>query len=698
MSLTSPETIAREYGGNKKKIAEAARMGLLDPTAAVMAGMFIDKMRAAAAVEQTPATTVAQDVLEAPMPMQGMQAPAQGPQGIGAAQAAMAPQGRPMMPTPAPQGQPQMQPPMQPQGVDALPAGNVGNFAGGGIVAFANGGGAYMTPTQEEIFQYYRDNPETAGVRQDTIQDQLAREQATYDLLNEYGLGKVPFYLTEEDKRKNEKLLNTREQMKRAEARREEGRRGAEAARNEFGLPGIMKGPNLAIPFNRPAQGRPGPTPENLTALEREKQRGAIRKTADAFGLPALSTPFSARPEAGKPGAEKSVPAAPKVDAYGLPIPDPEANLALASRQAKTLVNVPTELTQDEAVAAEAKLRKDMGVNENLYREQRETLEKERGSLKTDREEAKNMRILEAGLAIMGGKSPHAFVNIGEGAGPAMKGLAQDIKDIKKADRDLTRAQMALDTAENQYKIDKSRSVLSRVDRSQDRVDKAQQTLATTTATLGNSLNSLSGSKYEAQLRDLSQRFASEKQLEGTMYHADKSLQGSLAHAGASRYATDKDTRMIERIMKEKGVDYTTAYGLMYDARQRDFDRYNSLRTTLNKADSDFQNTPYAMKKSNELSKLDPKKDKARIDALQTEINEAKSRFRAERGISQESLRYLQQEDARLSGQFGGQPGGQPGNQPGGGGGSFIVNTPQGPISFTTQEQADAFKRQYNLP
>ena len=671
MSLTSPETIAREYGGNKKKIAEAARMGLLDPTAAVMAGMFIDKMRAAAAVEQTPATTVAQDVLEAPMPMQGMQAPAQGPQGIGAAQAAMAPQGRPMMPTPAPQGQPQMQPPMQPQGVDALPAGNVGNFAGGGIVAFANGGVTdeqaqalgYSNAAEYEAFLRMRGGAqgETAAVPMGDME--VTRPGPTFEY------DRTPY--SEMAKRNAPRALP-----------------------HMFGINAIREGtnivgrPDMSIPFTRPAQGRSGPTPENLTALEREKQRGAIR------GLPSISTPFSARPEAGKPGAEKSVPAAPKVDAYGLPIPDPEANLALASRQAKTLVNVPTELTQDEAVAAEAKLRQDIGVNENLYREQRETLEKERGSLKADREEAKNMRILEAGLAIMGGKSPHAFVNIGEGAGPAMKGLAQDIKDIKKADRELTRAQMALDTAENQYKIDKSRSVLSRVDRSQDRVDKAQQTLATTTATLGNSLNSLSGSKYEAQLRDLSQRFASEKQLEGTMYHADKSLQGSLAHAGASRYATDKDTRMIERIMKEKNVDYTTAYGLMYDARQRDFDRYNSLRTTLNKADSDFQNTPYAMKKSNELSKLDPKKDKARIDALQTEINEAKSRFRAERGISQESLRYLQQEDARLSGQFGGQPGGQPG----GGGGSFIVNTPQGPISFTTQEQADAFKRQYNLP
>ena len=59
MSLTSPESIAREYKGNKKAIANAARMGLIDPTAALMAGMFIDRMRSAASEEQKADTTVA---------------------------------------------------------------------------------------------------------------------------------------------------------------------------------------------------------------------------------------------------------------------------------------------------------------------------------------------------------------------------------------------------------------------------------------------------------------------------------------------------------------------------------------------------------------------------------------------------------------------------------------------------------------
>jgi len=70
-SLQAPEDIAKEYGGNKQKIAEAARMGLVDPTAAVMAGMFIDRMRGAQAQEQAQQPTVAEQVFNTPQPALG---------------------------------------------------------------------------------------------------------------------------------------------------------------------------------------------------------------------------------------------------------------------------------------------------------------------------------------------------------------------------------------------------------------------------------------------------------------------------------------------------------------------------------------------------------------------------------------------------------------------------------------------------
>lgn len=121
-SVQSPEDIAKEYGGNKQKIMAAAQAGVVDPTAAVIAGMFIDRMRAAAQQEMagTP-TTVAQDTFAPPAPPAG---------GLGAI---------------APQGAPQMQPPMAAPAMPA-PEGGIGQLdfapaqmAAGGIVGYAEG-------------------------------------------------------------------------------------------------------------------------------------------------------------------------------------------------------------------------------------------------------------------------------------------------------------------------------------------------------------------------------------------------------------------------------------------------------------------------------------------------------------------------------------------------------------------------------
>lgn len=106
VDLMSPEKIAAEYGGNKQKIAQAVQMGVLNPTVAVMAGMFIDRMRNAATQEQAPQTTVAQDIMAPTAP----RAAAQGGAGLDT------------LP------------------VDESMVPGEESFAGGGIVAFDRGG------------------------------------------------------------------------------------------------------------------------------------------------------------------------------------------------------------------------------------------------------------------------------------------------------------------------------------------------------------------------------------------------------------------------------------------------------------------------------------------------------------------------------------------------------------------------------
>ena len=151
-SLQSPEQIAKDYGGNKQKIAEAMQMGIIDPTAGTMAGMFIDRMRSAAQTEAAPQQTVAEQVFAPPMPQmpQGMPQGAP-PAGLGATPAAA---------MPMPQAAPGMAmggavnndmfsaPYMNDGGLASLdvPDGMFdeptnGGYATGGLVAFAPGGG-----------------------------------------------------------------------------------------------------------------------------------------------------------------------------------------------------------------------------------------------------------------------------------------------------------------------------------------------------------------------------------------------------------------------------------------------------------------------------------------------------------------------------------------------------------------------------
>ena len=143
-SIQAPEDVAKEYGGNKQAIAQAAQMGIVDPTAAVLAGMFIDRMRSAQVMEAAPQQTVAQQVFAPPQP--------QMPQGLG----------QMPMSAPAPQPAPPMQAPMGAPPEMAMPGmamGGLANlsvpdamfdepdtggygdgYAGGGLVAFADGG------------------------------------------------------------------------------------------------------------------------------------------------------------------------------------------------------------------------------------------------------------------------------------------------------------------------------------------------------------------------------------------------------------------------------------------------------------------------------------------------------------------------------------------------------------------------------
>ena len=154
--IQSPEQIAKDYGGNKQKIAEAMQLGIVDPTIGTLAGMFIDRMAAGAAQGQAPQSTVAAQVFNPQTP------PAQAPGGAGPGAPPMGPPppdmgmgAPPMSMGPPPpdmgMGAPPPDMPMPPPSPEAMQPMGPG-MADGGMVAFRRGGSSddYRLPPMRE--------------------------------------------------------------------------------------------------------------------------------------------------------------------------------------------------------------------------------------------------------------------------------------------------------------------------------------------------------------------------------------------------------------------------------------------------------------------------------------------------------------------------------------------------------------------
>ena len=163
--------VAEAYGGDTRKIAEAAATGALGPDGPILAAAaaeFINRMRAGGLQEQVPQTTVAQQLLGGlpPVPPQVQAMAPQGgaPVGLGA----IPPQGGDVMPEmPAPEMAVPEEAPMGMAmgGIAGLPVpddmfdeptngGYDDGYAGGGLVAFAGGGPARRSMTDEEYLAY----------------------------------------------------------------------------------------------------------------------------------------------------------------------------------------------------------------------------------------------------------------------------------------------------------------------------------------------------------------------------------------------------------------------------------------------------------------------------------------------------------------------------------------------------------------
>jgi len=103
-------------------------------------------------------------------------------------------------------------------------------------------------------------------------------------------------------------------------------------------------------------------------------------------------------------------------------------------KSAKKSGNVSTAKVEPQ-VKKEPPTQDNKPPEEPLYSKYEKMLMDEREAAKTAREDAKNARMLEAGLGILGGTSQYALENIGKGAAPALRGYGEDVRALRAEER-----------------------------------------------------------------------------------------------------------------------------------------------------------------------------------------------------------------------------------------------------------------------
>ena len=184
------------------------------------------------------------------------------------------------------------------------------------------------------------------------------------------------------------------------------------------------------------------------------------------------------------------------------------------------------------------------GVNLDMAAQQAAEIAAEKEALGKDREEAKNMRIMEAGFAIMAGTSPNAFENIGKGATKAMQGFASDIKDLQKTERELANASRQMMQAQNQIRMGVATAASDDYQKTVDRYNAAKEKMADRKASLA---DKIMGDDRARQIVEAQSRSSTYEQMRADALSGDPARQ-----AFAERYFGVSKTGVLTPAILEK--------------------------------------------------------------------------------------------------------------------------------------------------
>ena len=423
--------------------------------------------------------------------------------------------------------------PEQAGGVAALPTPNLdeADFAGGGIVAFGDGGDVerFQTGGSANVRQFGTTIPSMLGSF-GTPERALARPATS--LLTEYG--------TPRSRKEIEEMIRSQ---------------------NPNATAGEIQ--------TRVAQVMSLPTTQAITP--------ATLATTPTVSVPAIAptaTPAAASlaPAAPSAPAVPTVAAVRRVDGGGegiasIPTVKPptfEDPMRMAERFIPREMGPPApEQTPLQALEEQRDFYKAAGVDMDPNKTRREQVEKELGEAKAERNEAGLLRLAEFGFrwASQNGSFLQAAAKAGAEVAP---GLISDLKDLKKLDRERNKELAgikALDAQMQRATADSARESLRRkIERKEDRLfetDKARAGIAANIAVTQTSAKaSLASASIGAQatIAKLNESLG-ETQTKNIVDAALKSLQGNLSYANGDPATQDKLlSDAIARVMQARAT------------------------------------------------------------------------------------------------------------------------------------------------
>lgn len=348
------------------------------------------------------------------------------------------------------------------QGVGSLPAPNIGqNYAGGGIVAFQDGG---------NVFDPYA-RPYTSGLLE--RQGQTGYGSNIQDVpQSKFGKWFRSTFLPPRETSEQRALI----EKNIANLQRE--------------IANLEVGPFTAVTEEERRQ-RLQKQDELKTALgkmesERERLYG---KTEPGGYEPGTKVEETTLPTVEKPSLKEQAEAEQikkqqegKQDTSETPLADQIAKEKVDTGITQGLDQLRAKYTEDKGVADYAKdveeAQATFGIDKDMYTSLAEEVKRDRENIAQSKAEAGNLALIEAGLMIAGGTSPNSLTNLKEAA-PAVRNFAESVKGLRAEDRALKTMEFQIQSADAAIKQGRADKALAMLESNRNRsleLDKLQLT------------------------------------------------------------------------------------------------------------------------------------------------------------------------------------------------------------------------------